>query len=58
MDSVLYNQDLFRYVCSYMNDSDMLYMTQINKEINTLAKIKAKTQFFILTRLCKKLFTS
>jgi hypothetical protein len=46
MDSVLYNQDLFRYVCSYMNDSDMLCMTQINKEINKMISENVPKYYF------------
>jgi hypothetical protein len=34
MESVIYNQDLCRHICTYLNASDILNMTEVDKEIN------------------------
>ena len=38
MEAVIYNQDLYRYICGYLNTTDTLNMTEINKEINQTTK--------------------
>ena len=34
MEAVIYNQDLCRYICGYLDASDILNMTEVDKEIN------------------------
>ena len=38
MESVIYNQDLFRYICGFLKPVDTLVITKLNKEIRDSTK--------------------
>ena len=37
MESVIYNQDLFRHICVFLTKEDILFLTETDKEIRNTA---------------------
>lgn len=51
MESTIYNQDLYKYICGFLETDDILFFTETNREIRRLTKNILPTNYGIIKQL-------